>query len=82
MSPLWWKQKYDKNSICGITQCRLRPGVYKDGMKKVTYLTCNHGFYTRSLIEWIKNDRHEFPTCPNCRGVINLKLNFSGSLFI
>ena len=63
----WWN-KY--SAICGITQTRLRPGKYKDGVKRTIFLKCGHGFYTKALMTWIAYDRHASPTCPNCRRII------------
>ena len=71
--PSWWN-KFGKNEICGITQTRLRPGKYKNNKNRVIFLECKHGFYVRPLLIWIKNDMHIFPTCPNCRRVIDTSI--------
>ena len=59
----WWEKKYGKDSRCGITMGRLRPGKNKDGLKYTIFLDCGHGFYRSALGKWaVKN-----PSCPLCR---------------
>jgi hypothetical protein len=76
----FWNKKWGKESLCCITLSRLRPGYYKNSYKKCTFLKCGHGFYTRALIEWIKNDSNKIPKCPMCRQEIDIydltKTNF------
>lgn len=65
MKPFWDK-KWGKDSICGITLTRLRPGKDSEGRNHVyTISNCGHMFYRKALIEWIANDNE---TCPTCRG--------------
>jgi hypothetical protein len=66
MTP-WWSKKYGKNSICAITNTRLRPGKNKYGQNYSLYLPCNHGFYRSALVSWVLTKPHQTPTCPLCR---------------
>lgn len=68
MTP-WWSKKYGKDSFCGITHSRLRPGKNSKGEKYCTFLRCGHGFYTSALMEWFSKSIKE-PTCPMCRMVV------------
>ena len=61
----WWNKKYGNEHICAITRIRLRSGVNKDGLSRVIFLNCKHGFYRKALQEWIKNS--PIPICPLCR---------------
>lgn len=63
----WWNNKWGSDKLCGISHTRLRPGTNKSGFKYTTVLKCSHGFYTNSLIEWVKNCPTPEPTCPICR---------------
>ena len=63
---LYWEKKW-KNKKCGITKGRLRPGKDKNGKSYCVFLKCKHGFYRKTLIEWVKNCPTEIPTCPICR---------------
>ncbi len=64
---MWWNEKYGKNSICAITQMRLRPGKNRNGMSYSIFLDCKHGFYRSALLNWIVSRPYEEPTCPLCR---------------
>jgi hypothetical protein len=66
---MWWNEKYGKNSICGITQCRIRPGKNKNGLDRCLKLECGHMFYRTALLKWSEKFifLNEFPTCPICR---------------
>lgn len=68
--PAWWDKKWGKNSICGITFKRLRPGRDEYGFRKCTFLHCGHGFYSESIISWIMNQPGDITTCPMCRHTI------------
>jgi hypothetical protein len=80
----WWKDKWGKDAVCGITLTRLRPGKTKDGVLYVTKIKCGHRFYTMPLVGWIHSclDQNQIPTCPTCRHEIDkfafgdLKLGF------
>lgn len=61
----WWSRKYGKDKICGISLVRLRPGKNKEGFPYIVTLPCEHSFYRKALIEWIKKCNE--PTCPICR---------------
>jgi hypothetical protein len=63
----WWDPKYSKDSICAITQTRLRPGKNKDGIPYVIKLKCNHVFYTSALFCWIDKCNTDEIKCPVCR---------------
>ncbi len=63
----WWNNKYGKNSLCAITQSRLRCGKNKYGLTHCIYLNCNHGFYRTALMGWVLSKPLETPTCPMCR---------------
>ena len=65
MSNAWWNKKYGKDSICAITQTRLRPGRNKYGQKRSIFLGCHHGFNRVALQDWIVSSIE--PTCPLCR---------------
>lgn len=68
MGTCYWDKKYGKNAICPITHSRLRPGKNKDGIPYIITSNCNHTFYRKALIEWMKNHN----TCPVCRSNIFL----------
>ena len=67
---MWWNNKYGKNSFCGITKTRLRPGKDKDGISYICKLPCKHYFYRKAIQEWILHV--ENPTCPLCRKSFNI----------
>jgi hypothetical protein len=67
MTSSWWKTKYGKNSLCGITRSRLRAGKNKNGLSHVVFLNCKHGFYRNALSAWVLTKPHQDPTCPLCR---------------
>lgn len=72
--PAWWDKKYGKNSVCGITHVRLRPGKNKFDQPYVHKLKeCKHMFYRSALQNWIiecfKSGRD--CKCPLCRKNIN-----------
>lgn len=78
----WWDKKYGKNSICGITKTRLRPGKDKNGKSYTIKLPCKHYFYRKALIEWLfksKSDLYDDnkykTTCPLCRKEFYFKIN-------
>jgi hypothetical protein len=65
----WYIKKWDKDNICGITQCRLRPG--KDIYGKTYVITlpvCKHRFYRTAIFNLCV---FNFPKikipCPICR---------------
>jgi hypothetical protein len=64
----WWKKKWGKDQLCGISQTRLRSGVDKSGRPYATTLECKHTFYTKPLVEWVKRSN----TCPVCRSVLGV----------
>lgn len=68
----FWNKKWGKQSICGITHTRLRPGAYEDSTPRCLFLQCGHGFYTRPLFEWIKTKGENNSVCPLCRMKIDL----------
>ena len=59
----FWDKKYGKNSICGITLTRLRPGKNKNGISYIVKTKCNHLFYRSALNKWLENNN----SCPTCR---------------
>lgn len=61
----WWNKKYGKESICAITQCRLRPGKNKQKQSYVIFLECGHGFYRSVLTQMVSVKSN--PNCPLCR---------------
>lgn len=61
----FWDRKYGKESICGITCIRLRPGCNKKGISYCVYLPCEHGFYRSAIQKWAI--KHRVATCPVCR---------------
>lgn len=63
----WWNKKYGRNSICGITHSRLRPGKNKHGESHSVYLDCKHGFYRSVLKLWVLTKPGAYSTCPICR---------------
>lgn len=73
----WWNNRYGKESICGISRCRLRSGVNKNGISYTIKLPCGHCFYRTMIIEWVKknNNIFRFPTCPICRNEFDIILN-------
>lgn len=66
MTP-WWSKKYGKNSICAITNTRLRPGKNKNKLSYSLFLPCKHGFYRSAILQWVLAKPTEIPTCPLCR---------------
>jgi len=64
----WWKKKYGKDSLCSITQARLRPGKGVNGLSYAVFLPCKHGFYRKALLAWIEGGK---TTCPTCRMVFD-----------
>ncbi len=72
----WWKKKYDKESICGITHSRLRSGTDRNGQTYSIFLPCGHGFYRSPLAQWVLSTVPRNPTCPLCRTEFNLDLVF------
>ena len=72
---IFW-EKWGKDSLCGITHTRLRPGRYKNGTKRCVFLSCKHGFYTRPLLYWIQTCyiNNKIPLCPICRNTIDMSL--------
>ncbi len=75
--PYWWNKKYGKNSICGITQSRLRPGKNYYGSSYVLKLPCKHTFYRSALQKWILTHPTVLPTCPLCRKIFDPLLTFN-----
>ena len=69
-STLWWDKKYGKQSICGITQTRLRPGINKQGKTYTIRLKCKHTFYRSALQKW-GNSFQTYVPCPLCRKKFN-----------
>ena len=67
MSKYWWNKKYGKDSICGITHSRLRPGKSIEGFTHVYTLPCSHTFYSKALIKWLNVSF----SCPVCRRQFN-----------
>jgi hypothetical protein len=67
----FWNKKWGKESLCGITHSRLRPGGYSDGTPRCIFLECSHGFYIKPLFEWIREKGRENAKCPLCRLPIN-----------
>lgn len=63
----WWNKKYGKDSICAITQGRLRPGKNTDGLSYCIFLPCKHGFYRSAILNLIVLNDNEIPKCPLCR---------------
>lgn len=63
----WWKQKYDKQSICGITRIRLRSGKNSHGLSHSIFLKCKHGFYRSALRNWVIVNLSKETPCPLCR---------------
>jgi len=64
----WWIKKYGKNSTCGITFSRLRPGKGKDGLSYSIFLPCSHGFYRKALLAWTVAGKNN---CPICRRIFD-----------
>ena len=65
----WYKKKWNKDNICGITQARLRPGKNSNGCPYVIALPeCKHRFYRSAIFNFCL---HSFPKqtipCPICR---------------
>lgn len=69
MKEPYWNKKWGKNSICGISHARLRPGSNKQGVPYCVFLPCKHGFYLSVLQVWY----HKHNTCPMCRTEFTLK---------
>lgn len=68
----WWNDKYGKDSLCGISRSRLRPGIDKNGYPISVKLPCGHCFYRKAIVEWAKRftnniEYKSYPTCPLCR---------------
>ena len=63
----WWDCKYNKDSICPITQTRLRPGKNKEGIPYIITLKCKHSFYTKALLYLINTCETDEIPCPICR---------------
>ena len=62
---LAWSKKWGKESICPITQSRMRPGKDKNGTSYVIQISCGHRFYRKALIAWYMGSFYE-PRCPLC----------------
>ena len=62
----WWRNKWGRDKICGITHSRLRPGCDKFGLSYCINLKCGHSFYRKPLVTWAEKCK-ECPTCPICR---------------
>lgn len=78
MTP-WWAKKYGKNSICAITNTRLRPGKNKNNLPYSIFLPCKHGFYRSAMLQWVLAKPNEIPTCPLCRREFDPLSVFVGS---
>lgn len=65
----FWKEKWGREHICGITHTRLRPGKDKYGNSYVVELPCTHRFYRKPLITWVEScfTRKTDVVCPMCR---------------
>jgi len=63
----WWNKKYGKDSICGITHTRLRPGKNRFGETYAVYLDCKHGFCRSAMKVWVLTNPTAPGTCPLCR---------------
>ena len=61
----WWDKKYGKESVCGITRTRLRPGKNLEGYTYCVFLKCKHGFCRSALKKWVTIGGST--TCPMCR---------------
>lgn len=64
---VWWSKKWGSDKICFITHSRLRPGKNKDDVPHTIILNCGHSFYTKPLLEWVKQLGERESTCPACR---------------
>lgn len=69
--PKWWNKKYGRESICGITRSRLRPGTNKHGQTYSVFLSCKHGYCRSALKQWVLTNPGRTPTCPLCRAEFN-----------
>jgi hypothetical protein len=72
----WWSKKYGKNSICAISNTRLRPGKNKYNLSYSIFLPCKHGFYRSALIQWVLINPNNTPTCPLCRQCFDPLITF------
>lgn len=63
----WWNKKYGKDSICAITQSRLRPGKDSHGLSYCLFLPCKHGFYRSAVRNFIILNDAKILKCPLCR---------------